>query len=333
MSVWCQRVDFGPAWSIGRQGLRRRARAISLACGRFGPDVVYAHQNMPAAAAILARPGVPIVADFHALPSIEWMALAGGSRPPESLGHAAAGVRAAAAEAFVARGADAVIAAGESLGLAVMRRYRLSEPPAVVPNGVDRHLLDSPPAKTSPYEGLEGDRHALAILPAAATPANARALSFLCAAAEELSGGSPTVAIHVLGSASGPSAPLLRYHGLAPDLVPWIEHADVCLLPYPREAALYGGAKNKTLEYLARGRALVTTPEGLWGVEEAAGLDGVHVVSHEPADFAAAVRAAAADGAKRLDPTRELIRNGFRWDVLAARVAGTLRALVELPAR
>src|SRR3954463_5841993 len=88
------------------------------------------------------------------------------------------------------------------------------------------------------------------------------------------------------------------------ELQPWLDHADACLLPYPDDAALFGGPRNKLIEYLVRARTIVTTPEGLRGFGEAADWKGVYVADPEPEAFARVIVAAVQPGAETLEQSR-----------------------------
>ena len=153
-------------------------------------------------------------------------------------------------------------------------------------------------------------------LPGSVTPANDRAGRFLEAVDAELEGHSPRVTLHVVGAADAPPGSRVRFHGYQPELTPWIDHADACMLPYPPEAALCGGPRNKLLEYLARARAVVTTEEGTRGLEEVAGWPGVHVAGDDPAAFAAALRSATEQNGRDREVRRERRASGSsgtRW--------------------
>jgi glycosyltransferase involved in cell wall biosynthesis len=173
----------------------------------------------------------------------------------------------------------------------------------------------------------EGVPHAVATLPVSAWPANEQALAFLLDAAEVLHQRAPDARIHVLGTAAGPAGPGLTYEGLVPELLPWLHHADACLLPYPPTAGACGGARNKLLEYLARGRAVVTTREGLRGLEEAGGWPGVVVAPDDAPGYATALAAALGNGHADAAAAREDLGRRLRWDVLAGEVETLLRSV------
>jgi glycosyltransferase involved in cell wall biosynthesis len=313
-------VDFGPAWSTRAKSLRPMISLTRRAVAEFAPDVVYAHEMRGCMAAVLGARGVQLVVDYHSLPSYEYAGYARGVSGTKALVYRAASRRSWLAERLGARRSQRTICAGGQVADRLAADHRPAVPPVVITNGVDPKLLETPPTPDSPYNG-QSDRHVVTMLPD--TPANERARRFLGEVAGELAARSPRVVAHVLG-AEGEGGPTLRYEGFQPDLGPWIEHADACLMPYPEDATRFGGAMNKLLESLARGRRVITTPEGLFGLEDVADWPGVIQAPAEPAPFAEAVVAGTARDAPALDPTRAAVHERLRWDVLAGRVAEVL---------
>jgi glycosyltransferase involved in cell wall biosynthesis len=326
VAVDCSGVTFGPAWSTGAKSLGRLTSLAHTARREFRPDVIYAHELRPATAALLAPGDVPVVVDLHSLPSVEWRGYVGEETGWTAALYRLAGARAGLSERLIARRADRVICAGANVAGRFTELYRPRVPTEVIVNGVERELLSDAPMAESPYAGEPGDRHAVTTLPGGVTPSNDRARRFLEAVAQELEGHSPRVTLHVLGASAPEGGSRIRYHGFQPELWPWIDHADVCMLPYPQEAALCGGPRNKLLESLARGHAVVTTEEGTRGLEEVAGWPGVHIAGDRPASFAQALRVAAGDGIVGLEERRERMLARLEWDVLAAEVGTVLAA-------
>jgi glycosyltransferase involved in cell wall biosynthesis len=329
VGVDCSRIDFGPTWSTGEKSLAKVARLAAKARAEFAPDVVYAHELRPATASLLTLRGIPVVVDLHSLPSVEWRGYVADASPRETVLYRLAGFRAMLSERLIATRADRVIAAGANVAQRMSELYRPRSEPVVVVNGVDRDMLMASTDTPSPYEAEPGDRHAMTTLPGAVTPANDRAGRFLEAVDAELEGHSPRVTLHVLGAADAPPGSRVRFHGYQPELTPWIDHADACMLPYPPEAALCGGPRNKLLEYLARARAVVTTEEGTRGLEEVAGWPGVHVAGDDPAGFAAVLRAATDQNGRARDLRRERMGERLQWDTLAGLVAEVLSSAVD----
>lgn len=323
LGIDCSSVEFGPTWTLGSTSLRNRIAVTRRVIAEFQPDVIYAHQTSPAVAAIVAAGTIPVVADVHALGSAEWFGRAralGGARTGV---YVAAGVKARLGEHIVMRSSRRLIAAGEELAERIHDVWGSGLDVVVVPNGVDPALLRSARAGASPY-CHDGGFHATATLPGAASPSNARALEFLEAVALEVRRREHPTTIHVVGCTAGPGEQVLRYEGFQPDLRPWLDHADALLLPYPPEASLCGGARNKLVEYLARGRTIVSTVEGLRGLREAGSWPGVHVAGDDAASFASALCAAVTPSAGTLDAKAMTARLG--WDTLSRTALNALSA-------
>ena len=329
VGVDCARVDYGPAWSVGAKSLVALSRALGRAIGELRPQVVYAHELRGGLAGLAGRRGLPLACDFHSLPSVEWFGYSRTVTGATRALNVAQGARAHLAERALAARAGLLVAASDGVAAELSARYRPPRQPLVIPNGVTETLLEAPLRESrSPY-GDGAGTHAVAVVPGEQTDANLRALDFLARSALALEQEQDPPSLHVVGSAEGPSARLLRYEGFQEDLLPWLEHADACLLPYPADAALCGGARNKLLEALARGRRLVTTREGLRGVEEAASWEGVEVAADDPPGFAAALVRATGAGAPTLDERRPALRRRLRWDARAEELADALGALAR----
>lgn len=326
VGVDCRLVDFGPSWSTHAKSLKSYVHAARRAISEIRPDVVYGHEARGGAAAVLAAGGLPVAVDYHALPSLEWARYARTAPRTRAALYLAAAARSAGGEQLMARRGDAIIAAGQELADDLQRLHRPRVAPVVVPNGVSDDLLNASQMAQSPY--TTGRKHAMATVPSAVTEANARALDFLQAVAKHLPTEDGAVDLHVVGSADGPQAAQLHYEGFQEDLRAWVGHADVCLLPYPKEASLAGGPRNKLLEYLAIGRTIVTTQEGLRGLREVADWPGVTVTSDDPAEYAAAIVAAADHAATSLESVRPRVRERLRWETLAEQVRVSLAGVV-----
>lgn len=322
----CSRVDFGPVWSTGTQGLRALRAATMTALGTFRPDVIYAHQNMPAVAAILARGSAPIAADSHALASEEWRLRAQGQPPAETLVCRLRQAKAYTAERLISKRASLIVAAAEELG-AMLAQMHGARRLATVLNGVDDRMLESPTTSAPDAYRTPGP-HVVATLPIASSTANERALRFLRQATIELRKLLPTAEVHVLGTEEGeaPGTGGMRFHGMQ-DVLPWVDNADVCVMPYPQEAVVLGGVRNKLLEYLSRGRTLVTTEEGLMGFTECRDWEGVSVAPDEPTGFARAVSAAAGGDAPTLEAHRDFTREHLSWNRHARHLIDVLEPL------
>jgi glycosyltransferase involved in cell wall biosynthesis len=96
--------------------------------------------------------------------------------------------------------------------------------------------------------------------------------------------------------------------GRVDDVRAYVRHADVVVAPL----RLARGIQNKVLEGMAMGRPVVTTPQGLEGIDATPGRD--LLVAETPAAFAAAVRAALTPSAAALGvAARKLMLASYAW--------------------
>jgi len=120
-------------------------------------------------------------------------------------------------------------------------------------------------------------------------------------------GRNPTPKIHELASQN----PAVTVTGFVPDLRPALAAAAVYVCPL----RLGAGLKNKVLEAMAMGLAIVTTTEGASGN---AGRDGQHfLVANDPAKFAAAVVTLLRDPQRREQlgaAARQLVSETYSWE-------------------
>lgn len=153
------------------------------------------------------------------------------------------------------RRADLVFTGGRSLHRSVIAR-RPEDPTHLFPSGVDqqhyersRHLRTRGDRPVAGYVGVIDER---------------LDLSLLAGLAERL----PDWTIRIVGPvakidpATLPQAPTIEYTGMAEyaDLPGWMAGFDVALMPFARNEATASISPTKTLEYLAAGLPVVSTP-------------------------------------------------------------------------
>jgi polysaccharide biosynthesis protein PslH len=120
---------------------------------------------------------------------------------------------------------------------------------------------------------------------------------------------SPEIRIDLVGASPPPHlidaanrAPGVRLHANVRRVEPYLEAAAVVICPL----RVGGGVKVKVLEGLAQGKAIVSTPIGMQGLESASGTAAV--VAEEPEDFAAAIARLIRDPHLRRHYEREAVR-------------------------
>ena len=127
-----------------------------------------------------------------------------------------------------------------------------------------------------------------------------------------------------------PQAPNLHYLGMKAyeDLPGYLAHFDVALIPFALNEATEFLSPTKTLEYLAAGKPVVSTP-----LPDVVGLYGEVVrVGATPAAFLRAVEAALAEDraakTQRQERAQTLLTR-YSWDAIAAAMAHELEQLGE----
>lgn len=270
-----------------------------------------------------APPTTPIVVDCHAIEHRVW--------PP---GHRwwsrVLSGEIARGEARAWRGADAVFVTctAEADIVAGFGARRVE----VIPNGVDvirirpprgegeradvrRHLGLHPQARVALFVGSAGYGNVHAV--------------------DALEGLSPALAaigvdLHVVGrvGVGRRSRPGITFHGEVPDVAPWLRAADLALCPLLDEGGT-NGTSLKTVEYLAAGLAIVSTPAGVRGLPV---RDGEHVVVVPLHGLVPAVAALLDDVSRRTAlgrAAREVAERDLSWEVIGARATAVLDELVD----
>lgn len=330
----CSGVDYGPTFSTGSLALPAFLQAISRARRTFQPDVVFSIEGRANLACRLlgmaARcPGWVI--GFDSSPAFEWHSY----RRSGDFPRARCLARYAASrmlEASVLRSGAPVVVVSSFLRELVTSWYHVD--PArvhIVPNGAPPELLIRPPSPPpSPYRSL-GPTVAAVVAPRN-FHSNVLAVRFVHQVAEQLLALDTAAQIAVIGG--GPvleTTSNVHYLGHVDDVVPYIDFADVCLLPYP-STAVCGGTRLKAMEYFARSKPVLTTPEGLRGIE------GVHhgveavVAPPEPRAFARALLdmlRAPAEHRQLGAAARRLVAERYDWALLAGRLLSVFDSTLE----
>jgi glycosyltransferase involved in cell wall biosynthesis len=116
------------------------------------------------------------------------------------------------------------------------------------------------------------------------------------------------------------------------DFDAYLKYADIALLPFPKQAVA-GGARNKALDYFASKTLVISTPEGLRGLEEFHHLKHLLLTGYSSSEIADVI----LDAAKNLDkyqPFTEaaytLIRDKYSWSAKAKNVASILMTVNNL---
>lgn len=163
----------------------------------------------------------------------------------------------------------------------------------VVPNGVDAAYFTPSPARPRRGSILFSGRMSY--------EPNAKAACYFATEILPLVRQQiPHARFDIVGAAPLPSVTALAgdsvaVHSAVADMRPYYWNADVVVVPM----LTGGGTRLKVLEAAASGKAIVSTPLGVEGIEMQPGRD--LLVADTPADFASAVASLIEDPARRLD--------------------------------
>jgi glycosyltransferase involved in cell wall biosynthesis len=205
-----------------------------------------------------------------------------------------------------------------------------------VGNGVSEDLLQAPFVSTpDPYQHLRPAKIAVVIAPKTYQfPTNDMSVAMTIEVAIYLQNQAPDIHFVVIGrnaedlNSSLPSN--ITFIGFLPersDFIAHLVHADICLLPFP-ETAVAGGARNKALDYLAVKKLVISTPEGLRGLEEFRHQEHLLVTGYAIEEFANTVKEAVANLPKYqplADTAYSLIQNQYSWQSMAEQVADIIQ--------
>jgi glycosyltransferase involved in cell wall biosynthesis len=231
-----------------------------------------------------------------------------------------------AVERAALRQAAMVVAVSEEDAIALQDEYGLRDRPHVAPNGYDAGVLHVDAGRRTSTRRAMGFRDDECVMIFVGDVVYAPNRDAVRALRDQVL---PAV-LKILPTArlllvAGPGEPPGASHeratnlGSVPDVAPILNAADVLVAPLWSG----GGTKLKVIEALATGLAVVTTPEGVRGLEECRSLDAVRVVDRVE-DMPQAVRDLFASYRRAAPPDWFVER--FEWKPIGQRL---LRALQE----
>lgn len=233
---------------------------LSLRVRAFAPDIIYVHQFNNARWALSTKllPKRKMVFDAHTSFYFEHLIF-----EPEDKAKVE---RIKQIENDICTGVDAIICASEETRQILKQTYHLSDDKLfVVGNATNM-------APVTEAENVPRPEHVpficLATLPFDGFASNELALNYLFEIAELVQAQTDRIKFVVLGGGTKPSPPTsnIIYAGYVPDLRKEILAADICLMPFP-DNAVCGGARNKFCDFVALGKVVVSSPEGMRGMQ------------------------------------------------------------------
>lgn len=276
----CSAVDYAESISINQRSLTAYIKALQNSIREFKPDIVYAQETLPGLSALIVTQLKPthkykLVFDFHTLSAFEYATrLSSTANPIKEFSQLA--------KTYIAQGSliysgKPIIAASQNTIDLIPQWYK-TRPRIInyVGNGVADDLLDlSLLTKTDPYQQLRPAKIVTVIAPKTYSfPTNDMSADLTVEVAKYIAKSQKNIHIVVIGRTQSEYQedlpPNISFTGYLPersDFLAYLSYADVGLLPFSKEAVA-GGARNKALDFLASKNLVVSTPEGLRGLEE-----------------------------------------------------------------
>ena len=339
LGIDCSAVDYTQSISIGSRGLKSYIQALQNAIAEFKPDVVYAQETLPATAALILFTRQPqqcrLIFDFHTLSAFEyWTRLSTAKNKSTELKQF---IKTYLAQGTLIFSGRPIIAASQSIVEMIPRWYK-KQPKKIasVGNGVSEDLLNLDSLElANPYTQLQPAKIVTVIAPKTFSfPTNDMSVEMTIEIARCLESQNRNIHFIVIGRDAEENIPLpsnITFTGFLPQRSEFLAHlkyTDIGLLPFP-EKAVAGGARNKALDYLACQKLVISTPEGLRGLE--AFKDGEHllVTSYSIEDIAQTISDACLNLDRYqplIDNSYQLIANEYSWSAMAGKVAGFIEA-------
>ncbi|WP_193194333.1 glycosyltransferase [Nostoc sp. MG11] len=340
----CSAVDYAPSVSVGSRSLSLYVRAVQKCIEDFRPDIVYAQETLPGFAALISltfikQKNCSLVLDFHTFSAFEyWSRLSSVANPFKEFLQF---IKTYIAQGVLVFSGNPIIAAGESTPQLIKQWYgKKSHKIFCIGNGVTEDIVNVKDAHNKdPYHALRPAKIAVVVAPKTFQfPSNDMSVSMTIEAAKYLENHQQKVHFVVIGRDAKEVEEVLpsniTFVGFLPerkDFITHLKYADIGLLPFPKQAVA-GGARNKALDYFASRKLVVSTPEGLRGLEEFHHQKHL-LISGDSAQEVANTVLEATLNLNKYEPLVEtahsLIQDRYSWSAKAQMVAEVLLQAVK----
>lgn len=336
----CSAVNYATSVSVKSRNLRSYILAIQKCIEEFHPDIVYAQETLPGLAALISlklrrQSNCSLVLDFHTFSAFEyWTRL---NSVANSFKEFLQFIKTYIAQGVLVFSGNPIIVAGESTTRLISQWYgKTPRKIYCIGNGVTEDILNSHlPPDLDPYHRLKPAKIVVVVAPKTFQfPTNDMSVSMTIEVAKYLEPHRQKVHFVVIGRDADEIVPLpsnITFIGFLPERKDFVAHlkcADIGLLPFSMQAVA-GGARNKALDYFASKKLVVSTPEGLRGLEEFHHLEHLLIAGFTTEEVAAVVLDAALN-LEKYQPLAEaaytLIRDKYSW---SARVENVAEVLME----
>jgi glycosyltransferase involved in cell wall biosynthesis len=335
----CSAIDYAKSVSVGDRGLGSYMKSLRQCIDDFQPDIIYAQETLPGIAALITckfylQKPPPLVFDFHTLSANEyWTRLSSSANKILEFKQL---VKTYLAQGLLVLSGKPIIAAGSPVAQGIKAWYGSNGPRIhCVGNGVPEDLL-SDSSTPDPYESLRPAKIAVVVAPKTFQfPSNDMSVEMTIDIAKSLRAYAQDIHFVIIGrdekglKTDVPSN--VSFTGFLPsrlDFITHLKHADIGLLPFPK-LAVAGGARNKSLDFLACHKLVVSTPEGMRGLD--AFHDGEHLLI--PGDSADSIAATLLEACQNIEKYRaltevsaELVKREYSWAAMAQKVTDIINS-------
>lgn len=242
-------------------------RIIYKRCKQFRPDIIYTHQVYTAKIALKLK---YLLNKLHVYDPHGSIAQ---EKPLYTQWSFKRRTWLAISEKMILKLTHKIISPSPELKDFLIERYRL--PPgriAIIKNGVETDIFKPQFPDTALRDALRIPREAKVIVftNPRTFPSNEIALRYFFNIIPKIERSCPNIVYLILGGGRKLETPSesVIYSGLVENLPSYINLADVCVAPFPSNA-ICGGTRNKICEYLACGKPIVSTREGMRGFDDA----------------------------------------------------------------
>lgn len=339
LGIDCSAVDYAQSKSIGSRSIKSYMKAIQKALVEFKPDIVYAQETLPAIASLLTYKfkkthQYSLIFDFHTLSAFEyWSRLTTASNRFNQFTQL---LKTYIAQGILINANQPIIAASQSIIDLIPQWYKtLPRQISCVSNGVADDLLNlDRSSQVDPYQQIRPAKIVMVTAPKTFSfPTNDMSVSMTLQVAKYIESRQQNIHFVVIGrdreQLEQPLPSNISFTGFLPkrsDFLAHLVHADIGLLPFSKEAVA-GGARNKALDYLAYRKLVVSTPEGLRGLEEFCDRQHLLVSGYSVEEIGNTIIDACTnqDTYQHLAETSyQLIQNKYSWSAMAEKAAGIL---------
>lgn len=312
-------VAYNPETSDWLQHFRMFFRLL-VSTHLFRPDIIYVHQlnNWTWVRLSKALPKAIRVFDAHTSVFMEHSHF-----NPDSVGLLTTKIR----EQNALTEADHIIAASAETKEFFLQNFK------VIPEKITvvKNATNLKPLTQLPKEGPLSEFTCSAVLPQDGFESNRLALGLFLDVAKETQQLDPTISFKVIGGGKmpEPKSDNVMFTGFVDDLETAVKTSNVCLVTYPSKAVC-GGARNKVCDFLAMGRPIISTTEGMRGLNDCMAGDD-YVLAETVSDFAHAIVRLKNTPSERLGFAKKSLKMGseYQWSKRGDEVLATFDNLLK----